>query len=70
MTPYYPTVSFLSLSNSQVLGAVTHSTWVKQKDKDLGLQDTLVQCQTFEVEQNVTLGSFESKVSKSRKKYK
>ena len=41
---------------------------MKAKDYGRGnygvVQDVLVQCHTFEVEQNITLGSFESKVSK------
>ncbi len=63
-TPFYPSVAFIKLGNSPALTTKRFSTWLK--DKDFGVdgvsQDVLIQCHTFEVEQNITLGSFESKV--------
>ena len=60
-TPYYPPALFLSIANSPKLKAKQHSSWLKGKDgRD---QDLLVQCMTFDIDQDITLGSFESKVS-------
>ncbi len=64
-TPYYPTVVFEPIFNSQKLRAKRHTTWVKQKDFKVNgrVQDILVQCYTFEFEQNIDLGNFDSKVT-------
>ena len=65
-TPYYPTVFFTPLANSPKLKARRWSTWMKDRvyGKEVGgVQNVLLQCHTFEVPQNVTLGTFESKVS-------
>ncbi len=64
-TPYYPTVLFVPMANSPTLSATRTSIWVKDwiyGNESGTAQKILMHCQTFEIPQSVTLGTFESKV--------
>ncbi len=62
-TVFYPTVLLLKLLNSPALEAKRYTTWTKMIDTVDGLrQIILVQCQTFDISNDIAIGGMESKV--------
>ncbi len=61
-TVYYPTINFISFLNSPSLKVNRYTTWIKTYRDVKRKEETLVQCHTFEVANNVTPGQSDGKV--------
>ncbi len=59
---YYPVALFLAIMNSQSLTMDRFTTWVKMKDASKNQRELFVQCTTFSIPNNVSLGQNEGKV--------